>query len=261
MWNNRIIDVHAHIGDSAALEVKGKAEDVLRLMDKNNIYQSIISPIPGFWDPKGIEDTRRENDNVAKAVQKYPNRFPCGLAILEPRHGEENLKEIDRVLGNLGLRGLMFHHDFHGCTLDHPIMFTILEYASKYKDIIVMIHTCQLSALEPPFRLERLAKAFPNLTFINAHAGMDHTQLSSSIEVAKHCTNVYIDTCLSYHHLWPIERLVKELGFDRILFGTDSPYYHTTIDKVIIETADISDDAKDAIYAKNAIKLFGIRGN
>jgi len=256
----RIIDVHTHIGVSTALKVEGNAEKVIKLMDENGIDMGIISPIPGFKDPNGIQDVKKQNDNIASIIKQYPERFPVGMGIVEPRHGEgkQNLDEIDRIFSDLKLGGLMFHNDFSGIMLNDKVMFSFLERALKYKEqnIVIMVHTCHFSHLESPNRLANLAEAFPELVFINLHPAMNETQLSHSIYVAQKCPNIYLDTCFLHHLLWPVEKLVKELGAERIMFGSDLPYYTRCIDKVIVESANISDKEKEQIFYKTANELF-----
>ncbi len=252
----KIIDVHAHEGISLTLGVKGNAEKIIGIMDDNDIEQAIISPIPGYEDPNGIKDTMMQNNRIAAAIRKWPDRFPRGLGVVEQRHGSKALPEIDRIFQELGLSGLMFHNDFSGVYLDHPSMDKILEKASKYNNIVVMIHTFQHSVLETPFQLLRVAERFPEITFINGHPMMTGPHLNATIDLAQRCSNVYFDVCLTHHHEWPIEKAVKEIGSNRILFGSDIPYYTKCIEKVIIENALISKEDKEKIFYKNAIELF-----
>lgn len=253
---SKIIDVHVHVGASSTLQVAGGAEDVLRIMDKNGIDISIISPIPGYEDPDGIKDSMIHNDNMAHLIKKYPDRFPRALGVVEPRHGKKALPEVDRILGDLGLHGLMFHNDFNGISVDHPSMFAIMERAAKYKDVIMMVHTAQHSSLEAPFMLGTLAEAFPDITFLDAHPMMDITHLRATIALAKKHPNIVFDTCLSHHHLFPIEKAVEGIGEDRLLFGSDNPYFDHCIDKDIIETSSVSQEIKRKIFSENAKKLF-----
>jgi len=253
---SKVIDVHAHVGISSTLQVAGGPEDVLRLMDANGIDQSIISPIPGYVTPRGVEDSIEQNNMIAEAVRRWPDRFPRGLGVVEPRHGKAALPEVDRVLGGLGLAGIMFHNDFNGVTVDDPRMFAIVERAAAYGNIVVMVHTAQQSMLESPFQLIKLAQAFPEVTFLDAHPMMLTAQLSASALVAKLCPNVYFDTCLTYHHQWPIEQAVKEIGADRIMFGSDNPYFTVCMDKLIVEWADITEAEKEAIFSGTAKRIF-----
>lgn len=255
--NRKIIDVHAHLGDSLSFDLGGKAENLIEIMDKNDIEKAVISPIPGYPDPQGVKSTAIQNDRIAEAITKYPDRFPRGLAVLEPRHGKECLKELDRALTDLELSGIMFHNDWQAVGLSHPIMFTIFEEAKKY-DIIAMVHTSS-GQLEPPFAFGKIVRAFPEITFVNAHAAMSPGQLDQNIEIAKVNKNVFLDTCLIHHFWWPVEKAVKELGADRVLFGSDIPYWDQCIDRIIVENANISDEDKNKIFWNNTMTLFDIK--
>jgi predicted TIM-barrel fold metal-dependent hydrolase len=254
----KIIDLHTYLGISSTLQVGGSAENVLRILDNNGIDQAIISPIPGYEDPNGVQDSVAQNDNIAAALKRWPDRFPRGFGVVEPRHGKAALPEVDRILGELGLVGLMFHNDFNGMTLDSPAMFNILERASRHKNVIIQAHVTHMTVLEPHFMLGKLAKAFPEITFIAAHPFMDMTALQAAIELGRNHPNIYFDTCISLHHLSPMEKAVAGIGEDRIMFGSDCPYFEFCFDIGKIEHAVLSDEVKNKIFSGNAARLFGL---
>jgi hypothetical protein len=255
---SKVIDVHVHVGISSTLQVAGGAEDILKLMDFNGIDQSVISPIPGYTTSRGIQDSVEQNNNIAEAVRRWPDRFPRGLGVVEPRHGKRALMEIDRMYEQLGLHGLMFHNDFNGVTVDDSRMYAILDRSSEFPGKVIMIHTAQQSMIESPIQFMAVANAFPELIFVDAHSMMLPAQLSASEMVARTCPNVYFDTCLSYHHDWPIERAVKTIGAERMVFGSDNPYFYRCVDKVIIEWAEINKEQREQIFFKTASKVFAL---
>lgn len=252
------IDVHAHIGISSELQVAGSAADVVAIMDRNNIDQSIISPIPGYEDPEGVTDSRRQNDNIAQAIDRYPDRLPRGLGVIEPRHGKAALEEVDRVMADLGLSGLMFHNDFNGLSIDSPAMFAIFERLAAHEGAIVQVHTAQHSVLEAPYQLGAIAAAFPGVTIINAHPFMDTTHTKASIDLGLRFPNMLFDTCVSHQHLWGLERAVEAIGDDRIMFGSDNPYYTLSADIDIVNYMNVPDEVKEKIFWKNAARVFGL---
>jgi len=67
-----------------------------------------------------------------------------------------------------------------------------------------------------------------------------------------------MDTTIYHTHLFPIEKVVKKVGKERLIFGSDMPYYNKTLDKVLVNNADISEEAKECIFWKNADKLFNL---
>jgi len=254
-----IVDVHVHLGASAALTVAGGVDDLLRKMDINDIACAVLSPIPGQEDPDGIESTRAVNDAIAAARDAHPDRFPRILAAVEPRHGERALPEIERVMGDLGFSGLSFHNDFQGFAADHPNMFRIMERLAAHEGAIAQLHTAIHSWLEAPFQVGKLAVAFPELTFLNAHALMDGTQTSHTLDQAPRLPNMYFDTCVSQKYGFPIERVVAELGDDRFMFGSDIPYFRDRcLDIDLIVHADVPEESKRKILGGNARRLFGL---
>jgi uncharacterized protein len=55
-----------------------------------------------------------------------------------------------------------------------------------------------------------------------------------------------------------IEWAVREVGPERVLFGTDTPLYDTAMQRARIDQADLTDDQKRLILRDNAARLFGL---
>ena len=164
---SKIIDTHVHVGHSAALYVGGSIDVVVERMRRHGITHSVISPIPGFEDPEGVLSVKKMNEQISQIHREHRDIFPMALGVAEPRHGEIAVEETAYALGELGLDGLMFHHDFAGVEAHAPIMFRILGEARRYKNLkAVMLHTAQHSMLEPPFSAWILAEAFPDMFII-----------------------------------------------------------------------------------------------
>jgi predicted TIM-barrel fold metal-dependent hydrolase len=253
-----IVDVHVHLGASAALTVAGGVDDLLRKMDTNGIDQAVLSPIPGQEDPDGVASIRQINNTIAAARSAHPDRFPAVLAAAEPRHGAPGLDEVDRVMGDLGFAGLGFHNDFQGYAADHPNMFALMDRLSAWPDPIVQTHTAIHSWLEAPFQVGKLARAYPLIRFINAHALMDQLQLTYTLDQAQALDNMYFDTCISVKQGFPIETVVAQLGDNRFLFGSDIPYFRDRcLDIDLIVDAAIPEQSKQRILGDNARRLFG----
>lgn len=247
------------MGNSASLYVAGSIDAVVERMHNNGITHSVISPIPGFEDPEGVESVRKMNDQVAEIRNQNSAMFPMAFGVAEVRHGKIAVEEAAYALGELGLDGLMFHHDFGGVEMHSPIMFDVIREASHYKKPIIQVHTAQHSMLEPPFSLWILAESFPEATFLCGHPMMSMIQLDNMVAIAKHCPNVYFDTCCTWTHNHQVERALDKLGSsDRIMFGSDNPYYDPKlcIDKELIEQANIPQADKDNIFYKNFERIF-----
>ncbi len=253
---SKIIDIHVHVGTGG--ETRYTAEDALRVMEANEIDMGVISPVSAYPLPKGVESSMEQNDNIAKALKQWPDRFVRGLGVVDPRHGKRAIPEVDRILGDLGLSGLMFENDKIGLTLDHPIMFEFLESAAKYKNVVVLAHTGPYSVLQSPFMLGKLARKFPSITFVNAQSLTTTTHANMSADLSATHSNVYLDTACTYYVLQAIKNTVRAVGEDKVLFGSDAPYYKVCRDKRIVEVAQISQDTRQKILYENAKRIFRI---
>ena len=79
-----------------------------------------------------------------------------------------------------------------------------------------------------------------------------------AVQAARH-GNLWIDTS-SARSILPglIEWAVREVGADRLMFGSDTPLYHVAMQRARIETAEIPESAKALILRENAWNFFGL---
>ena len=104
------------------------------------------------------------------------------------------------------------------------------------------------------FRYEQMLADNPETRFILGHAGA--LQYSEGIELLKRYPNAWCDvSCLS---LPALRQVLDEVPTEKIMFGTDWPFYHQslTLAKVLIATEG-NDAARRAVLGGNARHLFG----
>ena len=101
----------------------------LRVMDDNNISMQIVSlASPGVQVLEAETATkfaREANDVLAQAIQNHPNRL-AGLAAIAPQAPEEAVKELDRAITKLGLKGVIINSHTKGQYLDEEEFRPIL---------------------------------------------------------------------------------------------------------------------------------------
>ena len=108
------------------------------------------------------------------------------------------------------------------------------------------------------------ADAFPEVKIILAHLGNGggaegpHDLQVRTIQASQH-GNIYTDTSSARSmQAGLLEWAVEEIGHERILYGTDSPLYFAPSQRVRVDYADISPEAKEHILRKNAVRLLGL---
>ena len=88
---------------------------------------SLASPgVQVFDAEKGTMYARNANDQLAAAVSNHPTRL-AGLAAIAPQAPEEAVKELDRALGDLGMKGVIVNSHTKGEYLDEEKFKPILE--------------------------------------------------------------------------------------------------------------------------------------
>ncbi|OFZ71677.1 MAG: hypothetical protein A2W04_06540 [Betaproteobacteria bacterium RBG_16_64_9] len=70
---------------------------------------------------------RRINDEMAELVDQYPYRFAGGVAVLPTSDIDASLKEIDRAINELKLRGILLRIPINGQPVDRPEFFPLYE--------------------------------------------------------------------------------------------------------------------------------------
>jgi len=227
----RIFDLHHHVGTldmvsragtpgATAGDMAADADRRIAFMDAHNIAQALIMPANGYPAPDGIAATRRINDGIATYRDRNPDRFPAALGTVSPLEGDAALDEIDRCIGDLGMKGIVWHHRFQGTAVDHPMMDRLLARIEEH-GVPAFIHIIADSTLESPWKLEMLADRFPGITFValDGFSSPDHAHWMPYL-ASKH-PNIVFDTGVMVPVSHLVESFVAKVGAERLLLGTD----------------------------------------
>ncbi len=249
------VDVHAHIGQTInrVPPVGQTAEKYLARMAESGVIAAILCPAAGGPLARGVLDTREQDIAVATACHTHPDRFPLGLAIIEVRHQQAGVEELDRAMRDDGLAGLMCHPGLSGHALGEEL-YPALEVVDG-RGGLALLH---VGGRGTEARAAACARRFRRTTFIMAHVSMTKDQHA---EAAKHLAkldNAWYDFAqhpASADDSWNLLRLVHDFGEDRLLFGSDSPYYDHRLLQAQIEQALLSERVKDRLAFQNAVTL------
>ena len=262
-----VYDVHHHLRlepwhDGAFL--REDYERRVEIMDRNGIAKAIVTPSSHFDITHGIDDVRRVNDLVAEYVARYSSRFPAGCGFVHTSMGDASFKEIERVVKDLELKGICWHHMSLGAYLNDPIMF---EFLRQLRDLggIPVIHAFAESTWESPWRLRPLAEAFPDLPIVVLSGLFGWATSEEMIWVAQKYPSLLVDAVLFPVNLW-IERVVKAVGVERVLYGSDlvalpeAASYHRAQSLIEIEASpNLTDLEKQQILGANLRRVFSLK--
>jgi predicted TIM-barrel fold metal-dependent hydrolase len=131
-----------------------------RIMDK---YEGLVQVIAPSWPavelvaPKNTVDLAKAfNDEVAGLVAKYPDRFSAGIASLPMNDIDAALKETDRAINDLRLRGVLIYTPINDKPLDAPEFMPLYEKMAHY-NLPLLIHPMRKPDY-PDYRTESESK-------------------------------------------------------------------------------------------------------
>ena len=256
------IDVHAHYGNYWRAEypeltcqfATGDAATVVRRARDNNIQWTVVSPLLGLL-PRGNADAAVGNDEAARIVPATDGLLQW--VIVNPLQ-PETYRQAEQMLATPRCVGIKIHPEEHVYAIrEHGA--ALFEFAARH-DAVVLTHSGHENSL--PADIVPFCNDHSNVQLILAHigcsSGPDRTLQVRAIQQSRH-GNVYADTS-SAMSIAPnlIEWAVGEVGVDRVLFGTDTPLYSTSMQRARIDKADLDDKDKRQILRDNAAALLGL---
>ena len=170
----------------------------------------------------------------------------------------ETYDQADDMLKLSACVGIKIHPEEHGYSIgDHGE--ALFEFAAARRAVI-QTHSGEQNSLPADF--VQWADRFPEVKLILAHLGFGwDADLSHQVRaiLKGRQGNMYTDTSSSMSIIFGLlEWAVKELGAERILYGTDSPLYFAPMQRARIDKAEISDWDKRLILRENAMALLEI---
>src|SRR5687767_6624935 len=97
-------------------------------------------PVENIGGPAAaLELSRIANDEMAELVSRYPDRFIAAAACIPMNDVDAAIGELDRVVGQLGFRGVQVYTDCRGVPLDDPRFGALFDHVAAL-DIPMLLH-------------------------------------------------------------------------------------------------------------------------
>lgn len=240
------IDGHAHVGTSQVLQISIDAERLIGVADELGFERVFVTHVTSLF-----YDMREGNDLLGADLKHFHDRLIGYVTIPTHRLSEAASDEIRRCVETYGMRGVkMYSHPESPIT--EASSTVILETAADWR-LPVLGHFT-------PSECDVLMQRVPQAIVVMAHMGGQPYAVGNwhlAVEVASRHPNLYLDTASSQIDNGMLEYAVKEIGAERILFGTDVPLLDPWVQLAKVQGADISDEAKALILGGNLQRLLG----
>lgn len=123
-------------------------EDRLEMMKKYKTDMQVLSltspSLLGYQAEEAAKISKLTNDDISALCDKYPEKF-AGLAAISLLDVGSAIEELDRAVGNLGLRGVILATNQNGKGLDSHEYGPFYEKLVKY-DVPIFLHPTNWSS-------------------------------------------------------------------------------------------------------------------
>lgn len=262
IWDSYFTPSFSHPGADGSSRIIADIQRTLPTIAKGQFqklcYYSHVGI--GTTSDEALEKTLRQNpDAVLKPLQRWPDLL-IGMIQLNANDVPRSLNALDQWLRDGPMQGVYFPGSGPGAmTCDHPNFNPLVQRIGQLGGMI-MQHTWfktggkQGPGESTPTELTRLARRFPNQKFICAHAGGEWER---GIRAVRDQPNILIETSGFDATAGFIEMAVRDLGPDRILFGSHLPSRSLGTELGKILGAKITVNDRKQILGQNFRDLLG----
>jgi len=269
----------------------------IRDMDDSGVDVQVISVPPAYMSGFDHESSRiismAQNDGIAETVKAYPDRF-VGLATVPLQDPQAAADELNRAMKQLGMKGVEIGTSVDGKNLDSPELWPFYSKAEEL-NAFIFVHPINVQGAErmPKYHLGNLIgnpsatslavaslifggvlEKFPRLKFCFAHAGgfapYQRGRFEHGYQVRPECKEniskppseyfklLYFDTITHYGPA--LTYLIKSVGSDHVLLGSDYPYDMADFRPVssVESLGTVSSVEKRRVLGENAARLLDI---
>ena len=263
---HNVIDVHTHVyPDKIALKAvaatggfygvgyrhDGRVATLLTCMEDAGIDCSLIHSVA--TTPKQVASI---NVFLAQTAAESGGRL-VGLGTLHPDSPDQTA-DVRRI-AQLGLRGVKLHPEIQGFAVDDPRSLRICALCEEY-DLPLLLHTGDRRYdCSNPNRLLPVLRQFPGLKVIGAHLG-GWSIYEEAAEQLAGTPNLWFDCSSTFYWLDPqiAKRLIKRLGVDRVMFGSDYPMWTPKAELDTFLSLGFSEEEQKQILCQTARRVFGL---
>jgi predicted TIM-barrel fold metal-dependent hydrolase len=107
-----------------------------------------------------------------------------------------------------------------------------------------------------PWSVEELAALFPGNAVVMGHMGHGNiVYINAAIDIAERRPNVYLETSGMPMHA-KIREAVERLGPGRVMYGSDAPFHHPSVELLKVRLSGLPAETVDVITDQTARRLF-----
>jgi len=244
-------DLFTNAGDKFVPASDGTVSGLIKNMDDWGVDISVIHPVI-------TKQSQFKNVNEWTAGLRS-DRIVCFGGIYP--YTDDFKRDIDFVV-SLGAKGLKFHPEYQGFTVDSEHMLRVYDYALS-RGLILLFHAGKDEAYLPPpnsspEQFVKIAEAVRGGVIVLAHMG--GFKQWDDVEKYLAGSEFYFDTSTGFEFFTQDQflRVLKKHGADKILFASDSPWSKAGTAIKRLRSLPVSESDVESILGGNAKTLLGL---
>ncbi|MEX2581054.1 MAG: amidohydrolase family protein [Verrucomicrobiales bacterium] len=255
-WDSYFTPSHSHPGPDGSSRLFADVERSMRAIELGRIERLCYFAHVGLGTTNDADFeklVRAKPETATKALERWPNLL-LGMIQLNANDVPASLDALDRWIRDGPMLGVYFAGGGPSAlTCTHPNFDPLVERIAELKGVI-MQHTWfktggkQGPGESTPSELAELAARHPHQEFISAHAGGEWER---GMRAVRDSPNVLVETSGFDATAGFIEMGVRELGAERIVFGSHLPSRSLGTELSKVTAAEIPEDAKRQILGEN----------
>jgi uncharacterized protein len=237
------MDFEVYLNTNAPADERAAAlADLLRAEDAAGIQYAFVMPTP---------TPRPDNQALFETAGAEPRALLC--CQVNPNH-DDAFAVVERSVRDWGMRMLKIMPAIYNLRLTSPLASRLMALA---RDLGILVNIHSGSEISHPLAIGALCRRFPDLPVVMDHMGY-REWVGDAIEAARDNENLYLGTTVASFEPSVIERAVRELGPERVIYGSNLPLLHSDLAVEAIKRQRLGAEAEALILGGNLARLVGL---
>ncbi|HEY3297211.1 MAG TPA: amidohydrolase family protein [Armatimonadota bacterium] len=241
-----IIDFNVHTGNWPEQYIHFGESDLIQLMDSSGVNLSVVSDI-------GIVSGSAENPQCGESTDDR-------LVHLRGVSPDADLEELAADDSICGLRIYPTYQAWDFTSGYWNELLSLLEQRNwmlhiylRFRDPRIQAQVTDSDAVIKS--LSSLAKEHKGLKLVFSGTNLYEADQNKGLFGRD---NVWVDIAHLQHPMDSLSKLVDTLGDERILFGSNAPFFYPYTEVFRVRNSRVSDSTSSRIFSENAVRLLGL---
>jgi len=244
-----VYDLHGHMGPlEGACLPRCNPEDMIAAMDRAGVRLTVFCHHDALFAPD------IGNAINLTEVRRFPDRFRayCGV---NPNYPDQVARDVEEFDDNRDVFvGFKLLADYFQVPITDERSAPAWEKANT-DHLPVLLHTWGGSSYDGPQLVRQCAERYPDAQILMGHSC--HGAWEEAVQLAVDFPNVYLELTAVLDDRGAVDLFVRKAGSEKIIFGTDTPWFNHHYYIGALLGAEMTDDDRRNILYRNAQRILG----